>query len=89
MPDHAPPQYRTLAELQKAYEGGTTVAAVTEQYLAAIENLKHLNAVTAVNPKAMEEAALLDVRLTPHHIVITTFIGKQPSPIIMLMIPPS
>lgn len=60
-----PPQYRSLTELQKAYQGGTTtVAAVTEQYLAAIESLQSLNAITVVNPKAVEEAAKLDVSLT-------------------------
>lgn len=60
-----PPQYRSLTELQKAYHGGTTtVAAVTEQYLAAIESLQSLNAITVVNPKAVEEAAKLDVSLT-------------------------
>ena len=57
----SPPQYRSLAELQKAYDSGTTVTAVTKQYLDAIENLKDLNAITAVNPKALEEAAQLDV----------------------------
>lgn len=40
------------------------MAAVTEQYLAAIESLQSLNAITVVNPKAVEEAAKLDVSLT-------------------------
>lgn len=55
------PRYQTLAELQKVYEGGTTVHAVTQQYLDAIEALKDLNAVTCINPKAVEEAQKLDV----------------------------
>lgn len=56
------PQYRSIAELQKVYRAGsTTVKEVTQQYLAAIDGLNgDVNAVTAVNKHAVEQAERLD-----------------------------
>jgi hypothetical protein len=56
-------QWTSLAELQHAFANGkTTVKEVTQGYLQNIENSNgHLNAITVVNPKAVEEAERLDV----------------------------
>lgn len=57
------PHYASIADLQHAIAAGkTTAKAATKQYLEAIDRQKGLNAVTAVNPKALEEAEALDVR---------------------------
>ena len=57
------PVYGSIAELQKAYQDGSTnVKQVTQQYLAAIDALNgNLNAITAINKKALDDAQRLDV----------------------------
>ena len=59
-------KYRSIAEIQKAIsDGKTTVRAIVEQYLKAIEELDpELNAVTAVNKRALDDAEKLDVSIT-------------------------
>lgn len=63
------PQYRSIAELQKVYRAGsTTVKEVTQQYLAAIDGLNgDVNAVTAVNKHAVEQAERLDVSISVNY----------------------
>ena len=55
--------YKSVSEVQKAISNGkTTVKAVVEQYLKAIEELNpKLNAILALNGKAVEDAEKLDV----------------------------
>ncbi|EME41224.1 hypothetical protein DOTSEDRAFT_46266 [Dothistroma septosporum NZE10] len=55
-------RYGSIAELQKAYQdGNVSVKEVTQQYLATIESLNgDLNALTAVNKNALDEAERLD-----------------------------
>ncbi|KAK5125606.1 hypothetical protein LTR85_011880 [Meristemomyces frigidus] len=54
--------YRTIADVQTAIQDGkTTVKAVVEQYLKAIDELDpDLNAITVTNQKALDEAQRLD-----------------------------
>ncbi|KXS98456.1 hypothetical protein AC578_8076 [Pseudocercospora eumusae] len=55
------PRWSSIEHLQSAIaEGKITVKEATKQYLESIERQKDLNAVTAVNPKALEEAEALD-----------------------------
>lgn len=56
-------QYTSITDLQKALQDGrTTVKTVVQQYLHQIDGLNgELNAVTAINRKAVEEAERLDV----------------------------
>ena len=57
------PRWSSIEHLQSAIaEGKITAKEATKQYLESIERQKDLNAVTAVNPKALEEAEALDVR---------------------------
>ena len=59
-------KHRSIAEIQKAIsDGKTTVRVIIEQYLKAIEELDpELNAVTAVNKRALDDAEKLDVSIT-------------------------
>lgn len=54
---------RSIAETQKAYANkDTSVKAVVEQYLKAIDELDpELNAITFVNKEALRDAEQLDV----------------------------
>jgi len=51
----------TIAEMLRAQRSGTlTSRALVQQYLAAAEENKHLNAVSEINPEAFAEAGALD-----------------------------
>ncbi|KAK5108364.1 hypothetical protein LTR62_008394 [Meristemomyces frigidus] len=54
--------YQTISQVQEALRSGeTTVAEITEQYLAAIDEFNgKLNAITRVNENALSEAKALD-----------------------------
>ncbi|KAK4570302.1 hypothetical protein LTR86_002382 [Recurvomyces mirabilis] len=54
--------YRTISEVQEAIQTGkTTVKEITKQYLEAIKQLDgEINAITALNEKALEDADDLD-----------------------------
>jgi Asp-tRNA(Asn)/Glu-tRNA(Gln) amidotransferase A subunit family amidase len=56
-------QFDSIGQVQKAIEDGTTtVEAIVQQYLRAIEALNpKINAVTVVNANALEDAKALDV----------------------------
>lgn len=56
-------QFTSITDLQSAIQDGrTTVKKVVEGYLQEIDRLNgELNAVTAINRKAVEEAERLDV----------------------------
>lgn len=61
------PQFTSITDLQDAIQDGrATVKEVVQQYLQQIDRLNgELNAVTAVNLKAIEEAEKLDVSKQP------------------------
>ena len=56
-------ELQSVAEVQKGFtDGNTTVKAVVEQHLKAIEQLNtKLNAVTVINENALQDAEGLDV----------------------------
>lgn len=56
-------EYRSIAEVQKALSNGdSTAKALVQQCLNSIEKLDpELNAITAVNEHALEDAEKLDV----------------------------
>ena len=58
-------ELQSIAEVQKEiFDGKTTVKAVVEKHLKAIEQLDpQLNAMTAVNKNALQDAEKLDVSL--------------------------
>lgn len=58
----------SITDLQNAlHNGHITVREVVEYYLQQIEKLNEdLNAITTINPRALEEASRLDVRSPPH-----------------------
>ena len=59
-------QFGSIGQVQEAIEDGTTtVEAIVQQCLRAIEDLNpKINAVTVVNANALEDAKTLDVRST-------------------------
>lgn len=57
--NHAP---YSIASVQEAVNGGKSVRAIVEEHLQAIEELEpKINAITTINPKALEDAEQLDV----------------------------
>ena len=52
----------SIAFVQEAVNGGNSVRAIVEEHLKAIEDLEpKINAITTINPEALEYAEQLDV----------------------------
>ena len=71
--------YRSIADVQKAInDGKTTVKAVVEHYLKAMEELNpELNAVLALNQHALEDAEKLDVSCDLIHLELFSTAAKR------------